>query len=217
MTRTIDGDELPEGDCWCYEVLIEKDEVDLGTLSFHTHWVGYADPERRIEIREPTIISRNDLLKHKSPHTGKPIEYVETPLELARLWIVGGHAAVDYDLAQAEIPHHLKAKPVTSSTGNGPFDELTVPIKTATVRAPSKKLRMQILERDQYRCKICGQRPSDDPNITLHVYHIRPWANHGATVPSNLITICHTCHAGLDPHYKAKLATLLERPRRKNA
>jgi len=209
MTRIIDGDELPEGDTWCYEAVILT-KGDRGTISFRTHWVGCADDENRIELRQPTILSRNDLISRTSPFTGRPIESIETPIELARLWIVGGHGAIDYDLAKAEIPHHLAASPVTSATGYGPFDALTVPIQVATVRAPTKKLRMQILERDQFRCKVCGQRPSDDANVTLHIHHIRPWSKNGATVPSNLITICHTCHLGLDPHYNIKLAGLID-------
>ena len=210
MTRIMDGDELPEGDSWCYEALIQINKAGRRTISFRTHWVGYADDEHRIELREPTLLSRNDLISHTSPYTDRPIESIETTFELARFWIVGGHAAIDFDLAQAEIPRHLVASPVTSTTGNGPFDALTVPIQVATVRAPTKKLRMQILQRDEFRCKICGQRPSDDANVTLHLHHIRPWSERGATVPSNLITICHTCHMGLDPHYNVKLAWLVD-------
>ena len=210
MTRIINGDELPEGDAWCYEAVIRESKTGQSVLSFRTHWVGYADNERRIELREPRIISRNDLTSHTSPFTGKRIESIETALDLARFWIVGGHGAIDYDLAWAEIPHHLAPSPVTSSTVDGPFYSLTVPIDVATVHAPTKKLRMQILQRDGFRCKICGQRPSEDANITLHIHHIRPWSEGGATVPANLITICHTCHMGLDPHYNAKLVWLVD-------
>lgn len=213
MTRVIKGDELPEGDSWCYAAFIRRNEDGTGTISFRTHWVGFADAENRIELREPTLFSRNDLISITSPFTGKPIESIETPPELWRFWIDGGHAAIDYDLAQAEIPHHLKPSPVTTSTGDGPFNPLGVPIKVATVRAPTKKLRMQVLQRDQFRCKICGQRPSDDVNVTLHIHHIRPWSARGATVPSNLITICLTCHDGLDPHYDVKLAWLIDESR----
>ena len=43
MTRIMDGDELPEGDSWCYEALIQINKAGRRTISFRTHWVGYAD------------------------------------------------------------------------------------------------------------------------------------------------------------------------------
>lgn len=60
---------------------------------------------------------------------------------------------------------------------------------------------MAVLCRDNRRCRVCGRRPDDDVDIVLEVHHIRPWAKGGATEMSNLITLCHTCHAGLDPHF----------------
>jgi len=37
-------------------------------------------------------------------------------------------------------------------------------------------------------------------DLVLHVHHIRPWEKVGITDPKNLITLCHTCHTGLEPH-----------------
>jgi hypothetical protein len=59
---------------------------------------------------------------------------------------------------------------------------------------------MQVLNRDDRRCRICGRRPDDDTDLVLHVHHIRPWEKGGVTDPTNLITLCHTCHSGLVPH-----------------
>jgi len=213
MSGDTDAQQLPEEDCWCYEVLVDKETSDSSAICFNTYWVGFADQERRIELREPRPLSRNDLIKRRSPYTGKLIEYVSTRVELVRLLIVGGHAAIDQRLAQTEIADYLKAEPVTT-TGYGPFIPLPVPMSIATTPAPTKALRMKIFKRDQYRCKICGQRPSEDANVILHIHHIRPWANLGATVPSNLITICQTCHMGLEPHYDPDLADLIKEPAR---
>lgn len=212
MADLTSGNELSPDDAWCYEAWIYSKGDQGNFISFNTKWVGYADAEQRIELRQPRRISRNDLIANISPFTGTKIENVESKLQLASFWICGGHAAIDAVLAEAEIPHHLGPKPMTSSTDNGPFYSLSVPIEVATTRAPSRKLRMSILKRDEYRCKICGQRPSEDPNVILHVHHIRPWNKNGATVPMNLITLCHTCHMGLDPHYNRELAWLVKDP-----
>ncbi|WP_375167086.1 MULTISPECIES: HNH endonuclease [unclassified Bradyrhizobium] len=64
---------------------------------------------------------------------------------------------------------------------------------------------MQVLTRDRRRCRICGRRPDDCEDVVLHVHHIRPWEKGGVTDLRNLITLCHTCHGGLEPHHDPSL------------
>jgi hypothetical protein len=68
---------------------------------------------------------------------------------------------------------------------------------------------MRILQRDGYQCRVCGRSPNDHVDLELHVHHVRPWAVGGGTQDSNLITLCHTCHNGLDPHFEFSLYSLL--------
>ena len=89
--------------------------------------------------------------------------------------------------------------------GRGMFDE------TAFRRAPTPKIRMQVLKRDDRRCRICGRRPDDNSDLELHIHHIRPWEKGGITDPSNLITLCHTCHKGLMPHADHQLFDYLSK------
>lgn len=56
------------------------------------------------------------------------------------------------------------------------------------------KLRFSILQRDGYRCKICGRTAND--GVRLHVDHIMPISKGGKTVPSNLQTLCEACNLG---------------------
>lgn len=79
---------------------------------------------------------------------------------------------------------------------------------SALQRAPTPRLRMQALKRDGYRCRICGRRSGDHVDIELHVHHFRPWAKGGLTEPSNLMTLCHTCHNGLVPHFDMDLVKI---------
>ncbi|MBH8562687.1 HNH endonuclease [Nostoc sp. CENA67] len=73
---------------------------------------------------------------------------------------------------------------------------------------------MQVIQRDGSRCRICGRRPADYVDVELHVHHIRPWGMGGLTQDENLITLCHTCHKGLDPHYNPSLFALISSSKR---
>src|SRR5262249_38518073 len=68
--------------------------------------------------------------------------------------------------------------------------------------APTPKLRMSVLKRDGFRCRLCGRSPDNHVDVELHVHHIRPFGrpSEGVTHPDNLTTLCHTCHKGLHPH-----------------
>lgn len=56
--------------------------------------------------------------------------------------------------------------------------------------------RRQTLERDNYRCKICGSTKK------LHVHHIIPRRLGGNNELSNLITLCAACHERLEMRKK---------------
>ena len=52
-----------------------------------------------------------------------------------------------------------------------------------------------------FTCKICGASPAKDPNVELHVDHIKPWAKGGETVLDNLQTLCSKCNLGKSDLY----------------
>jgi len=57
----------------------------------------------------------------------------------------------------------------------------------------SKRLRFEILRRDNNACKVCGRTP---PEVKLHVDHVVPVALGGGNEPSNLQTLCSDCNGG---------------------
>lgn len=57
----------------------------------------------------------------------------------------------------------------------------------------SARRRYQVLHRDGFVCRYCGQRP---PAVQLHVDHIVPRAKGGSDDPENLITACADCNRG---------------------
>lgn len=63
-------------------------------------------------------------------------------------------------------------------------------------RAPSARLRFEVLVRDRSTCRLCGASPLKDPSVTLHIDHIIPWSKGGDTTMENLQTLCSKCNLG---------------------
>lgn len=57
----------------------------------------------------------------------------------------------------------------------------------------SKQIRVQVLARDSYRCKMCGRTKEEVP---LEVDHIIPFADGGTDELNNLATLCRDCNRG---------------------
>lgn len=59
--------------------------------------------------------------------------------------------------------------------------------------AVSKRLRFEILRRDNHTCQYCGEKA---PDVTLHVDHVKPKTLGGTDGPENLVTACKDCNTG---------------------
>lgn len=59
--------------------------------------------------------------------------------------------------------------------------------------AVSKRLRYEILRRDQHTCRYCG---ASAPDVPLRVDHVTPVALGGGDEPANLATSCEPCNSG---------------------
>lgn len=59
--------------------------------------------------------------------------------------------------------------------------------------AVSKRLRFEILRRDNHTCRYCG---ASAPDVPLRVDHVTPVALGGADTPDNLVTSCEPCNSG---------------------
>lgn len=57
----------------------------------------------------------------------------------------------------------------------------------------SKRLRFEILRRDNHTCRYCG---ASAPDVKLVVDHVLPDALGGRSEPSNLVTACEPCNSG---------------------
>lgn len=52
------------------------------------------------------------------------------------------------------------------------------------------------MQRDGFKCRICGKSPANAPEITLHIDHIIPCAKGGTAEMENLQTLCSKCNLG---------------------
>lgn len=59
--------------------------------------------------------------------------------------------------------------------------------------AVSKRLRFEILRRDNHACRYCG---ATAPDVALTVDHVVPSALGGDDKPANLVTACAPCNSG---------------------
>lgn len=62
------------------------------------------------------------------------------------------------------------------------------------VMAVSRRLRFEILRRDQHCCRYCGEHAS--PQVKLTVDHVLPVALGGTDDPTNLAAACGPCNSG---------------------
>ena len=68
-------------------------------------------------------------------------------------------------------------------------------IKHKTSRHINWRLRFLVMNRDNFKCK-CGRSPAKNPEIELHVDHIKPYSKGGETIFENLQTLCSVCNIG---------------------
>lgn len=59
--------------------------------------------------------------------------------------------------------------------------------------AVSKRIRFEVLRRDNHACRYCGQAA---PDVKLHVDHVIPATLGGSDTLDNLVTACAECNLG---------------------
>ncbi len=103
----------------------------------------------------------------------------------------------DGNLAQIEqrakeINRWRFSKILFDTTMPGQFEEWQISLRP--VRSIAPKLRYEILERDNFRCVLCGD--DSEAGAQLEVDHIVPVSKGGTDDRSNLRALCWACNAG---------------------
>jgi 5-methylcytosine-specific restriction endonuclease McrA len=57
-------------------------------------------------------------------------------------------------------------------------------------------LRLKILDRDNFRCVLCGRSPATEIGVRLHIDHKVPFSQGGQSTIDNLQTLCQTVTGG---------------------
>ena len=183
----------PRADKCYYALSILLSKTGGFEFSTQTSWVGYTEGSPRREIRKASLVHADRMLPAWR-ELGEPGMVINDAEEMTLFLAFGGNAVVEQSLAGSVFPDWLAP---------------AVSVNVGLQRAPTPKHRMRILKRDKYKCRVCGRSPKEYVDLELHVHHIRPWAAGGVSVDENLMTLCHTCHNGLDPHVEYGLFRLL--------
>ncbi|PIV52673.1 MAG: hypothetical protein COY53_03540 [Elusimicrobia bacterium CG_4_10_14_0_8_um_filter_37_32] len=59
-----------------------------------------------------------------------------------------------------------------------------------------KWVRLKVIQRDGFRCVVCGKSPAITTGVVLHIDHKLPIAKGGTTSFENLQTLCRECNLG---------------------
>lgn len=68
--------------------------------------------------------------------------------------------------------------------------------KHKTSREPNLRLRFKVMQRDDFKCCICGASPAKNSSVELVLDHVVPWDKGGETTYDNLQTLCKECNLG---------------------
>lgn len=155
-----------------------------------------------IGIEKNKDIRRADLSKTVSARAhykllNYPLLCINNIEELSSFLRIGGHAIVKPAIIETNWNEILNPRIVVDTYEEGFIDYKTIE-QSHKSRFARGKLRMEIFERDNYCCKICGSSPDDGVHVKIEAHHIKPWEEGGISSPENLITLCKTCHEGID-------------------
>lgn len=133
---------------------------------------------------------------------------------LANVWLKLGHQPSRRDLAIVQSPISYKAyerqfgkwstalksfvdyynsssdSVITNDASGAP------PTTHSTSRDINLRTRFLVMQRDHFKCCMCGASPAKDPSVELQIDHIVPWAHGGETTLDNLQTLCSKCNLG---------------------
>jgi hypothetical protein len=191
-----------------YQITLLANDDGFLEKSIQTSWCGYTKTRPRREIRKGRLFHPEPQKKWLEKSFDEPCIIVNDENDLHIFFLWGGVALIERDIAAKHIPDLVEPREYMKDSSHLGFVGVSDLPRSKTQHAPSKKLRMSVIQRDEYRCRACGRSPADYVDVELHVHHIIPWGIGGITEEKNLITICKTCHDGLDPHYSPSLSIL---------
>ena len=104
----------------------------------------------------------------------------------------------------APINDEIEDKSYIETSHPSKEPQTTTPYKSSrkTTRDINLRLRFKVMQRDNFKCCICGKSPATSLGVTLHIDHIKPWSKGGETTIDNLQTLCSDCNLGKSDLYE---------------
>lgn len=162
----------PREEVLYYVITLTGDDNGEIICSSMTRWDGWHDEDRRFELRKPRHVY-GDFAKTFWEYLSQPYTIINETENLPLFLASGGNALIADNVAKECLVELLESYPAARD-GPAGFKLLKTCNAEVLKRAPTPRLRMSILKRDDRRCRICGRRPDNYVDIELHVHHIRP-------------------------------------------
>jgi hypothetical protein len=162
-----------------YAVTLTVDLRGHCVIDTQSEFVGWGDIDRRTEIRAPSLVKPEWMIDYWKLEE-QPYYVVKDEREWLLYSQLGGNALVEGEIAESRLSNMFRTRQYEPSTRVTHNFSMFVSLKSlpahAKQHAPTAKLRMEVLKRDNRRCCFCGSSPSSNVHVELHVHHIRPWA-----------------------------------------
>lgn len=191
-----------------YALTLTASDSGLHQYGWYSVFVGFTKDRPRRELRGPGLVDPQRMAALWAD-LGQSFLVVRNRTHLALFIRLGGACLIAGHIAEGALSDWMVPMAVGVEGILLPPKSISLASPEETQHAPTPKLRAATLKRDEYRCLACGRRPANNPDIELNLHHITPFAEGGLTTKTNLITLCHTCHRGLDPHREFKMWELL--------
>jgi HNH endonuclease len=205
---------VPEGDYYAFT--FRANRRGRFEQECFSEFAGWSSRNPRWELRVASLV---DPAKMADLWDGVGQQWVSvhTDAHLGIFLRLGGNALVAKEIAQHRLPELLEPREFVhngevATNGFGFLGTSHLDDVAAESGLAKGKLRMRVLERDGYRCVVCGRRPKDHLDLELHVHHVVPRRLGGPTAEENLVTLCGTCHKGLDPDFQPMLREIADLP-----
>lgn len=182
-----------------YTLTLSTDRAGNLVHGYQSSFAGHATGSPLREKRAPSLVHPKKMIALWES-IKQPWLVVNNITHLSLFLRLGGNAIIKKVLSDKHLSVFYSESECAYRGPISPPISISALSKEEKQRAPTPKLRSKILARDEERCMRCGSRPFDNPHVQLEVHHIMPWALGGLTTAPNLITLCQTCHTGLEPH-----------------
>lgn len=192
-------------------LLLGKDAVTIDEQNEHGHfhattltrrfgsWMTALEKAGLLQTRTPMNIPEEDLfgnLEEVWIRLGRQPRYQEVRKPISR------YGASTYEKRFGGWRNALRAFVTYINNGDDSteFDDPTASLAVEQTAKPrgtrhiNRKLLMQVLMRDEFTCKLCGDSKHTNPLFEFHIDHIIPWSKDGPTVLENLRVLCSRCN-----------------------